>query len=96
MLNTNAVHIWREADGQHHVEWQASDPDTRVVVELLDSSNEVSTNYANNACRVSFSGLDPSSRHYFRVSDEHGNQVRRRTSVRERGRVVDFGVGTCL
>ena len=75
MLNTNAVHIWREADGQHHVEWQASDPDTRVVVELLEPSTEVSANYHYSACRVSFSGLDPSSRHYFRVSDEYGNQV---------------------
>ena len=45
MLNTDAVHVWRETDGQHHVEWQASDPDTRVVVELLEPSLKVSANY---------------------------------------------------
>ena len=35
MLNSEAVHIWREPDGDYHIEWQASHPDTRVTVEPL-------------------------------------------------------------
>lgn len=75
MLITDAVQIWREADGQHHVEWRASDPNTKVVVDVLEASSEVSANYSGGPYRATFSGLDPSSRHYFRVSDEHGNEV---------------------
>ncbi len=35
MLISEAVHIWRDADGDYHLEWDAGQPDTDVAVEAL-------------------------------------------------------------
>ena len=43
MLISDAVHIWREPDGDYHIEWQVTDPGTEVTVdseELLIMSEE--------------------------------------------------------
>jgi|AntAceMinimDraft_5_1070358.scaffolds.fasta_scaffold00009_98 protein-tyrosine phosphatase len=75
MLISDAVHIWRESDGDYHIEWQASHPDTQVSVEPLSSSGEVSAHYSEDAPRMRLSGLKPGSRHYFRLRDQHGTEV---------------------
>lgn len=75
MLISDAVHIWREPDGDYHVEWRASHPDTQVTVEPLANSPKVRTHYSGDSERVRMSGLEPASRHYFRLRDQHGTEV---------------------
>ena len=75
MLIADAVHIWRESDGDYHIEWQVSHPDTRVTVEPLAASDKVNTHYSDDSDHARLSGLDPASRHYFRLRDQHGTEV---------------------
>ena len=75
MLITDAVHIWREADGDYHIEWQASHPDTEVTVEPLEVGAGVSAHYAERPSHARISGLPGASRHRFRLRDQHGNEV---------------------
>jgi protein-tyrosine phosphatase len=75
MLIADAVHIWREPDGDYHVEWQASHPETRVTVEALVKGGEVETHYTDDRPKARLSGLAPASRHYFRLRDQHGTEV---------------------
>jgi hypothetical protein len=51
MLITDAVHIWRESDGDYLIEWQASHPDTEVTVEPLVEGAVVAPS-AGSVCRV--------------------------------------------
>lgn len=75
MLISEAVHIWREPDGDYHIEWQASHPETQVTVEPLPASDGVSAHYRYNPHTIKLSGLNPTSRHFFRVRDQHGTEV---------------------
>ncbi|MCB1704766.1 MAG: tyrosine-protein phosphatase [Halioglobus sp.] len=75
MLISDAVQIWREPDGDYHIEWQASHPDTQVTVEPLTPSGSVSAHYSEEVGRVRMSGLEPRSRHFFRLRDQHGTEV---------------------
>jgi protein-tyrosine phosphatase len=75
MLISDAVHIWRESDGDYHIEWRASHPDTRVTVESPATSEVVEVHYSDDAGRVRISGLEPASRHYFLLRDQHGTEV---------------------
>ena len=75
MLIADAVHIWREPDGDYHIEWQASHPDTQVTVEPLDSDKKVSAHYSEKSQRARLSGLKSGARHYFRLRDQHGTEV---------------------
>lgn len=76
MLITDAVHIWRESDGDYHIEWEASHPDTDVTVEPLVADGGLEAHYSEDSPqRVRFSGLPLASRHYFRLRDQHGNEV---------------------
>ena len=76
MLMTDAVHIWRESDGDYHIEWQASHADTKVTVEALTGDGSIAAHYHEEQLpRASFSGLEPASRHYFRLRDQHGTEV---------------------
>ncbi|MCB1844773.1 MAG: tyrosine-protein phosphatase, partial [Halioglobus sp.] len=75
MLITDAVHIWREADGDYHFEWETSHPDTQVTVEPLEAPGGVQARYSESRSGASLSGLRPASRHYFRLRDQHGNEV---------------------
>lgn len=72
MLISDAVHIWRDADGDYHLEWQASHPDTQVTVEPVGDGVVIHHQEAPGA-RVS--GLPQGNRHFFRVRDQHGNEV---------------------
>jgi len=94
MLITDAVHIWREADGDYHIEWEASHPDTLVTVEPLAANGEVSAHYSVESRRARFSGLAPATRHYFRVRDQHGTEVlvaERRLGMQGTPNFRDFG-----
>ena len=72
MLISDAVHIWRDAHGDYHLEWEASHPDTLVTVEPLGDGV---VNQPERATTASVSGLPHHSRHFFRLKDQHGNEV---------------------
>jgi len=94
MLIADAVHIWREPDGDYHVEWRASDPLTEVVVEPLAGSPAVTARYDARAGQARLSGLAPGSRHYFRLRDQHGTEVtagERRLGMQGTPNFRDFG-----
>ena len=74
MLISDAVHIWREPDGDYHIEWQASHPGTEVTVEPLSPQGTVEAHYSEEP-RARLSGLQPATRHYFRLRDQHGTEV---------------------
>jgi protein-tyrosine phosphatase len=74
-LISDAVHIWRAPEGDYHVEWAASHPETRVRVDPLGGHGEVQAHYEETAPRARIAGLPPARRHQFRLSDQHGNQV---------------------
>ena len=94
MLIADAVQIWRESDGDYHIEWESSHPDTQVTVEPLVAHGEVSAHYNNGSGRASLSGLSPASRHYFRLRDQHGTEVlaaERRLGMQGTPNFRDFG-----
>jgi len=62
MLVSNAVHIWRESDGDYHIEWRASHPDTQVTVEPVISNSAAQAHYDADTERVRVSGLAPANR----------------------------------
>jgi protein-tyrosine phosphatase len=73
MLNTDTVHIWRDADGDYHFEWGDS---PQVVVEpLADEPHEIEHYRQDDAPRARVSGLPQGNRHFFRLRDQHGNEV---------------------
>ncbi|PLW67611.1 tyrosine-protein phosphatase [Pseudohalioglobus lutimaris] len=72
MLNTDSVHIWRDADGDYHLEWEASHPDTQVSVEPV-GEGRISPGENRPGARVS--GLPHGNRHFFLLRDQHGNEV---------------------
>jgi len=95
MLISDAVYIWREADGDYHIEWEVSHPDTEVTVEPLDADGELQLHYcerANPGARLA--GLPANRRHFFRLRDQHGNQVlaaERRLGMAGTPNFRDFG-----
>lgn len=92
MLIADAVHIWREPGGDYHVEWQASHPDTEVTIEALAEAAPARCLREPNKFRLS--GLAPGSRHFFRLRDQHGNEVlaaERRLGMEGTPNFRDFG-----
>lgn len=76
MLNSDTVHIWRDADGDYHLEWDASHPETRVQVEpLAEPPHDIEHYRERDLPRARVRGLPAASRHFFRVSDQHGNET---------------------
>ena len=76
MLISDAIHIWRAADGEYHLEWQVGQPDTRVTVDPVVPSSDAETVYHSDPePRASITGLPPGSVHYFRLRDQHGNEI---------------------
>lgn len=76
MLISEAVHIWREPDGDYHIEWQASHPDTEVTVEPLSAGGDLQVHYSEEPVpRARLSGLAPDTRHYFHLRDQYGTEV---------------------
>jgi protein-tyrosine phosphatase len=95
MLITDAVHIWRESDGEYHIEWQASHPDTKVTVEPLTEGGVVEAHYSEDKpARARATGFAMDSRHYFRLRDQHGTEVvapERRFGLQGTPNFRDFG-----
>ena len=95
MLIADAIHIWREADGDIHIEWQVSRPDTEVTVEPLAADGELQLHYREQPDRgARLSGLPADRRHFFRLRDQHGTQVlaaERRLGMAGAPNFRDFG-----
>jgi protein-tyrosine phosphatase len=95
MLLTDAVHIWRAPDGDYHIEWQTSAPDTRVEVEAVAVTTPCEAIYASShAPSARITGLPLARRHFFRLRDEHGNEVlapERRLGLQGTPNFRDFG-----
>ena len=91
MLNSDAVHIWRDADGDYHIEWEASHPQTQVSIQpAVEADVEVLPGQPKARVR----GLPEGSRHFFRLSDQHGNEVlasERRLCLEGTPNFRDFG-----
>jgi protein-tyrosine phosphatase len=76
MLISDAVHIWRAANGDYHLEWAASHPDTRVTVEPLSARTVGQAHYhVEPVPGARITGLPAGITHYFSVCDQHGTQV---------------------
>ena len=76
MLISDAVHIWREPDGDYHIEWQVTDPGTEVTVESLAADGNLQLHYRQESLPgARLVGLPPARRHFFRLRDQHGNEV---------------------
>jgi len=95
MLISDAVHIWRESDGDYHLEWQVTKPGTRVTVEPLAADGQLQLHYREaSAPGARLAGLPPARRHFFRLRDEHGNEVlatERRLGMAGAPNFRDFG-----
>lgn len=96
MLNSDSVHVWRDADGDYHVEWEVSHPETAVSVEpLLEPMPDAVTHYTDDSRpRARVSGLPRARRHFFRLRDQHGNEVlvpERRLGMQGTPNFRDFG-----
>jgi len=93
MLITDDVHIWREADGDYHVEWRSSAADTHVTVEPLADAG-LGAGGRGQEGRARLIGLQPGSRHFFRLRDQHGTEVlvgERRLGMQGTPNFRDFG-----
>ena len=95
MLISDAVHIWRDAQGDYHLEWDTSEPETQVTVELLSSPIELRERYrADQTTTASFTGLPSSNTHYFRLRDQHGTEfvaTERKLGMQGTPNFRDFG-----
>ncbi len=94
MLIPDAVHVWREENGDYHVEWQTSEKGVEVTVEAVadDVNAKAAYDYARSLAKIS--GLPPQQRHQFHVRDEFGNAVlaaERRLAMRGTPNFRDFG-----
>lgn len=77
-LLTDTVHVWRSADGLHHLSWDLAESDTVVDVQVLTSGDAaILTRHSDAAdgIRASIAGLCPLTRHRFRISDDRGTAV---------------------
>jgi protein-tyrosine phosphatase len=93
MLISDAVQIWRESDGHYHVEWEISHPATQVTVEPLGAPGGVEIRPIA-ATGLQITGLPAGNRHYFRLRDQHGNEVlagERRLALQGAPNFRDFG-----
>lgn len=94
MLLTEEVHVWREAQGDYHVEWSASAPNTQVTVSPLDPDGSATVHQEAEASRARLSGLPLARRHFFELSDQHGNRAittERRLGMHGAPNFRDFG-----
>lgn len=74
-LDIESIHIWRSPQGEHHIEWQASHPETQVEIEPVHTGpHQVSYHpESQQGVRARVQGLPRDCRHGFQVRDQHGN-----------------------
>ena len=92
-LDLDSVHVWRNADGVHYIDWQTTRAGTEVVVEPLSAGAKVEYPQAEHA-PVKVTGLAADSRHQFRLDDQQGNQIvvgERRLGFQGAPNFRDFG-----
>lgn len=75
MLLPEEVHIWRDAEGDYHVEWGVSAPDTEVTVAPVSAQVQATVHHDKEASYARLSGLPPATRHFFELKDQHGNRA---------------------
>jgi protein-tyrosine phosphatase len=93
MLIRDAIHAWREADGEYHIEWRASHADTQVTIEHAHGK-PLQANFVEEGNKARVVGLEPSDRHYFRISDQFGTDVvvgERKLALQGTPNFRDFG-----
>jgi protein-tyrosine phosphatase len=84
MLLTDSVSLQRREDGEYHLQWRHSHPNTSVTVSVVEDHCEPSNYRSLEQVRDSgtrIGGLHPERRHLFHLRDQHGNE----TLVAERG-----------
>ena len=95
MLKSDAVHIWREPGGDYHLEWQVTEPGTEVTVEPLAADGQLQVHYREaSTLGARLVGLPSARRHFFRLRDQHGNEVlatERRLGMEGAPNFRDFG-----
>tara|TARA_R110001599_G_scaffold351822_1_gene584748 strand:+ start:76250 stop:77248 length:999 start_codon:yes stop_codon:yes gene_type:complete len=95
MLISDEVHIWREPDGDYHIEWQVTEPGTEVTVEPLAADGQLQLHYRSESVPgARLVGLPPARRHFFRLRDQHGTEVlatERRLGMEGAPNFRDFG-----
>ena len=74
-LDIESIHSWRSPEGEHHIEWQASHPQTQVEIEPVHAGSHqvVYESEPGRAVRARVQGLPRNRRHGFKVRDQHGN-----------------------
>jgi len=94
MLLADAVHIWREPEGEYHLDWDVSAPDTQVSVTILDSPGTEVFEHREGRNGGRVTGLPLGRRHFFSVSDQHGTEIvasERRFGMEGAPNFRDFG-----
>lgn len=95
MLIPNSIDIQRERNGDYHIAWQTEPANAAVTVTMLDSTLPVQADYISGArCGARLTGLPGGVRHFFTVSDQHGNQAiasERRIALAGSPNFRDFG-----
>lgn len=77
-LLTETVHVWRSANGMHHLAWDVAAPDGFVDVDVLTAEEPATLirhSIGEGGACASIAGLCPLTRHRFRVSDDSGTVV---------------------
>jgi len=74
-LDIESIHIWRSAEGEHHIQWRTSHPQTKVeIAPLHEGPHQVSYQLERHeGPRARVQGLPRNQRHGFQVRDQHGN-----------------------
>lgn len=74
-LDIESIHIWRSPQGEHHIEWQTSHPETQVEIEPVHTGPHQLTYHPESpeGVRARVQGLPRDRRHGFQVRDQHGN-----------------------
>ena len=76
-LDIESIHIWRTPEGDHHIEWQVSHPETQVEIEPLHRGPHQVVYHpeplAQEGVRARVQGLPRDRRQGFEVRDQHGN-----------------------
>lgn len=94
MLLPEEVHIWRDAQGDYHLEWQVSAADTQVAVAAVSTDSVATVHQESGSAYARLTGLPLGRRHFFELKDQHGNRAlatERRLGMHGAPNFRDFG-----